>query len=157
MKLFSRGMASHWNGLKWGALALFAMGLLRFALGPVGVPIGLGGKASSLTLVVLAATIVYAVAYARSGGTLGDVALAALALAVCYTAAIALFLSLSVWLGLETYYNDPNHFRGSLGRHVLAHVQVTPFVTVAASVIGALVYGVTWLLGRMLSSRESTI
>ena len=58
MTLFSHGVAGYWSGLRWAAVALFAMGLLRFTLGVVGVPIGLGGKATSLTIVVLLAVIV---------------------------------------------------------------------------------------------------
>jgi len=146
MKIFSTTLGGYVETLKWGVLALFVVGLLRFLMAPVGIPIGVGGKATSITLVLLAAIVVYAVRYALAAGTVADVVVSTLALALAYAGVIALFLSLSVGMGVETYYTDPGHFQGSLGAHVLAHLQVTPFATLIGSVIGGIAFGLTRLV-----------
>lgn len=149
MKLFSRTIHDYPSLLKWGVLALFVLGLMRFAMGPLGVPISVGGKATSITIGLLIAVIAYAVYFARNGGRVGDVIVSAVTLALTYAAVIAVFLSLSDATGAETYFMHPNHFRGTVGGHVVAHLRVTPIVFVAGSVVSLIVFGVGKLVARV--------
>ena len=66
MKLFSRTLFDYATQLKWGFLALFVMGAIRFLMGPVGVPIAAGGMATSITIVLLVGVIAYGVYFGRT-------------------------------------------------------------------------------------------
>ena len=145
MKVFSQSPKGYLEVWKWSFVALFVVGLLRFFMAPMGIPIETGGKVVSLTVVLLVALVGYTAYFGWSGGKLGDVIVTAFGLAIVYTAVLALFLSLSSGLGVPTYYTDPAHFRGELGEHLIAHVQATFFGGVIGSVLGGIAFGVAWL------------
>ena len=154
MKGFSQNASSYVAILKWALLALVVVGFVRFVLGPVGVPITVAGKLASLTVVLLVSVIAYAVYFARTGGKIGDVLVTAVVLVVVYTAVLAVFLSLSVALGWDTYYTDPSHYRGNLTGHVGAHIRVIPFAVLIGTVLGTVVFGGTWLMGRLVGGLQ---
>jgi hypothetical protein len=54
MKVFSQSPKGYLEVWNWGFVALFVVGLLRFFMAPVGIPIETGGKLVSLTVVLLA-------------------------------------------------------------------------------------------------------
>jgi len=153
MKGFSQSPSSYIGTLKWAFLALLAVGFLRFLVGLVGVPIAIGGKLFSLTIVLLIAVVLYGVLFALRGGKIGDVLVSTAALVVVYTAVLAVFLSLSVGFDLSTYYNNEAHFQGTLGAHVFTHLQVIPFATGIGTVLGSLAFSVTRLFGKTSEAR----
>ena len=115
MKVFSQSPKGYLDIWKWGFVALFVVGLLRFFMAPIGIPVETGSKLVSLTVVLLVALLGYTAYFGWSGGKLGGVLVTAFALAIVYTAVLSLFLSLSSRLRVPTYYTDPAHFRGTLG------------------------------------------
>ena len=94
MKVFSQSPKGYLEVWKWSFVALFVVGLLRFFMAPMGIPIETGGKVVSLTVVLLVALVGYTAYFGWSGGKLGDVIVTAFGLAIVYTAVLALFLSL---------------------------------------------------------------
>ena len=140
MKFFSNSIGRYAGQMKWGILALFGVGFLRFLMAPIGVPIAIGDMATSITIVLLICVLAYAVYHGRSGGKLGDVVVATVVLVLAYTATIAVFLSLSVGLGLDTYFTDPRHFRGNAEGHILAHLRAMPITALIGSVLGVVVF-----------------
>ena len=78
----------------------------------------------------------------------------AFALAIVYTAVLSLFLSLSSGLGVPTYYTDPAHFRGTLGNHLIAHVQASFFGGVIGTVLGGIAFGLASLAHWATKRRE---
>ena len=154
MKVFSQSPKGYLDVWKWGFVALFVVGLLRFFMAPMGIPIETGGKLVSLTVVLLIALVAYTAYFGWSGGKLADVVATAFGLAIVYTAVLALFLSLSSGLGVPTYYTDPAHFRGELGEHLIAHVQAILFGGVIGSVWGGIAFGLAWLVRWAAKRRE---
>ena len=154
MKVFSQSPKGYLDVWKWGFVALFVTGLLRFFMAPIGIPIETGDKLVSLTVVLLVALVAYTAYFGWSGGKLGDVLATAFGLVIVYTAVLALFLSLSSGLGVPTYYTDPAHFRGELGNHLLAHLQAILFGGGIGTVLGGIAFGFAWLARWATKRRE---
>ncbi|TDI41478.1 MAG: hypothetical protein E2P02_14890 [Acidobacteria bacterium] len=93
MKVFSQSPKGYLDLWKWGFVALFVVGLVRFFMAPIGIPIETGGKLMSLTIVLLVALIGYTAYFGWSGGKLGDVLVTAFALTIVYKCAFALSIA----------------------------------------------------------------
>ena len=72
MKVFSQSPKGYLEVWKWSFVALFVVGLLRFFMAPMGIPIETGGKVVSLTVVLLVALVGYTAYFGWSGGKLGE-------------------------------------------------------------------------------------
>ncbi len=128
---------------------------LRFVLAPVfGITQGPVERIVSITTVVLVSLVVYGVLLGVRDGRIGDVPVVALGLALSMTVLIAMALAASAALGADNAYLDPAH----LGRnpdvleHILAHVRVLPLLTVIATVLCGVVFGVA-RLGKYVRGR----
>jgi len=89
MKVFSQSPKGYLDLWKWGFVALFVVGLVRFFMEPIET----GGKLMSLTIVLLVALIGYTAYFGWSGGKLGDVLVTAFALTIVYKCAFALSIA----------------------------------------------------------------
>jgi hypothetical protein len=150
MRLFTKPFGEYFRETCAGLWLLLAVGVVRFLLKPaLGIPYSDGTWFSSLTILVMVLTVVYAVIAERRGETYRDLLGIAVALSFTTAAIVIAAIAVDEFAGIDTYYTDLAH-GGNLSplAHMGGHLLGALFGALFGWGIGALAFTASRAIGR---------